>query len=56
MPAVGQRPERAVRALSGAARGAGPEEHRASEVRTRSLDEADEVYDPAELAEVDDEL
>jgi hypothetical protein len=33
-----------------------PEERRASEVYTRALDEADDGYDPAELAEVDDEL
>ena len=33
-----------------------PEEHRASDVHTRALDEADGVYDPAEFAEVDDEL
>jgi len=33
-----------------------PEEHRASDVHTKALDEAHDVYDPAEFAEVDDEL
>jgi hypothetical protein len=33
-----------------------PNEHRASEVHTKAIDEADDVYDPAEFAEVDDEL
>jgi hypothetical protein len=33
-----------------------PEEHCASDVHTKALDEAHDVYDPAELAEVDDEL
>ncbi len=33
-----------------------PEEHRASDVHTKALDEAHGVYDPAKFAEVDDEL
>jgi hypothetical protein len=31
-------------------------EERASDVHTKALDEAHDVYDPAEFAEVDDEL
>lgn len=33
-----------------------PEEHRASDVHTKAVDEADDLDDPAELAEVVDEL
>jgi hypothetical protein len=33
-----------------------PEEHRASDVHAKAIDEAYYVYDPAEFAEVDDEL
>ena len=42
-----RRSERAVRE---------PEKYRASDIHTKAVDEADDVYDPAELAEVDDEL
>lgn len=33
-----------------------PEEHRASDVHTKALDKAHDFYDPAEFAELDDEL